>query len=76
MSNIKNPLPEVPLAQHRIGRYLCEDIAAGRPCPHHQTMAERLYFIVIRAQDEEREKNRDAALERIAGFVENLVPRT
>lgn len=56
---------EVPLGQYRIARYLCEDTMRGTGCPHHEQIAERIYLIVVRSQEAEREKNAIAALDRI-----------
>jgi hypothetical protein len=54
---------EVPLAQYRIGRYLCEDVMRGKSCPHHEEEAKRLYEIVLRAQEQERQAAIDKAVE-------------
>jgi len=64
--------PGVPLGQHRMGRYLCEEIAMGRECEHHEKIAARLYEIVQRAQVQEREEEAQKALDRI---VEDVVKR-
>jgi hypothetical protein len=63
---------EISLAQKRIGEFLCEDLYRGKECPKCAEKAERLHRVIVAAQDEERKSNAVAALERIAGFVENL----
>ena len=62
----------VPLAQKRIAEFLCGDVKRGKQCPHHERKAKELLFVILHAQQEERERNTVAALDRIAGFIEDL----
>jgi hypothetical protein len=48
---------------------ICNDLARGQRCNHHEIKAERLYNEVLKAQKLEREREQQAALDRVVERV-------